>query len=161
MKLLAPALLLAAGCAHPTALVAVIAGEGVVTSVVDGDTIHAEVDGHLEKIRIKGLNSPETVAPGKPVQCGGPEASAYAHKTLDGKHVRLVTDPGDLHDRYGRLVAEVWLVNGHSYALEAVTAGMGRAYVYDRKHPASNADAIAAAEAQARAGHVGMWGHCG
>lgn len=130
------------------------AGTAVVTKVVDGDTIHVQPGG---TIRIRGIDTPETKKPGTPVQCGGPEASAYATRALAGQTVRLVTDPGDLHDRYGRTVAEVWLPNGHSYAADAVEAGMGRAYLFNKRHPASNWPAIEAAQSDAQGAHRGMW----
>ena len=50
-----------------------------VVHVVDGDTlIAAFADGHTETVRVLGIDTPETVDPRKPVQCFGPEASAYA-----------------------------------------------------------------------------------
>jgi micrococcal nuclease len=130
--------------------------DAVVVRVVDGDTV-ALTGG--EKIRIRGLDTPETRKPGVPVQCFGPEATAYARQQLLGRRVRLVTDPGDLRDRYGRLVAEVW-VDGRSYAEDAVRAGEGRAYLYSRRHPASNWADIEAAQREAQAGHKGLWGAC-
>lgn len=132
------------------------AEEAVVIHISDGDTV-ALAGG--EKIRIRGLDTPETHKPGVPVQCEGPEATTYAREHLLGHSVRLVTDPGDLRDRYGRLVAEIW-VDGRSYAEDAVRAGMGRAYLFDKHHPASNWPAIEHAQELARAERVGMWGHC-
>lgn len=127
---------------------------GVVDHVTDGDTVRVTGVG---TIRIRGLDTPETKKPRTPVQCGGPEATAYASYRLLGRKVRLVTDPGDLHDRYGRTVAEVWLLDGSSYAEDAVREGMGKAYLYKAKHPASNWPAILAAQANAQAAHRGMW----
>lgn len=134
--------------AEPTLL-----ATGTVDRVVDGDTL--VINGG--KVRVRGLDTPETKKPGTPVQCGGPEATAFAKRELLGEPVRLVTDPGDLLDRYGRTVAEVWLLNGHSYAEDAARAGMGKAYLYDRKHPATNWQAIQAAQDAAQAAHLGMW----
>lgn len=128
-----------------------------VVRVTDGDTVKVSTG---ETIRIRGVDTPETKKPGTPVQCGGPEATEFAKRTLLGKHVTLLTDPGDLYDRYGRTVAEVRLPSGESYALLAVREGVGRAYLYNRKHPASDWPAIQAAETDARAAHRGLWGHC-
>ncbi|MGY4647717.1 thermonuclease family protein [Mycobacterium sp. URHB0021] len=55
--------------------------------VVDGDTIHVSVDGQKLKIRMIGLDTPETVDPRKPVHCFGREASAQAKSILGGQYV--------------------------------------------------------------------------
>ena len=52
-------------------------GDGVIVSVADGDTVEVRVNGQREKIRLIGVDTPETVHPTKPVGCYGPEASAF------------------------------------------------------------------------------------
>src|SRR5580765_4817831 len=65
-------------------------GSPTVVHVVDGHTIFAPFhDGHTETVRVLGVDTPETVDPRKPVQCFGPEASAFAKAHLDGRAVRL------------------------------------------------------------------------
>ena len=142
-------------CAPAAAALAAPAADTVlVTKVTDGDTFHIASG---DTVRVRGLDTPETKAPGKPVQCWGPQATAFATGDLLNHRVQLITDPGDLRDRYGRLVAEVH-VDGRSYAVEAVRAGAGRAYLYDKKHPASDWAQIQAAQAEAQAAHRGLWG---
>src|SRR4051812_19756968 len=82
------------------------AGDGArVTRVVDGDTLVVAVDGHDEKVRLIGIDTPETVDPRKPVQCFGKEASRRMSELLPpGSEVRLERD-AELRDRYGRLLA--------------------------------------------------------
>src|SRR5437870_518106 len=64
-----------------------------VVHVVDGDTIVVALDdGHPETVRVLGADTPETVDPRKPVQCFGPEASAYAKAHLSGRSVQLEFD---------------------------------------------------------------------
>src|SRR5882724_3000794 len=64
-----------------------------VVHVVDGDTIVVGVrGGRTETVRILGADTPETVDPRKPVQCYGPEASAYSKAHLSGRSVRLEFD---------------------------------------------------------------------
>jgi len=75
-----------------------------VTRVVDGDTFEAQVAGKVEDVRLIGIDTPETVKPGTPVQCFGPQASRYAHRLLDGRRVRLVFGE-ERRDVYGRLLA--------------------------------------------------------
>src|SRR5438874_12453633 len=55
-----------------------------VIRAVDGDTALVRVDGWAEYVRYIGVDTPETVKPGTPVQCGGPRASAYDHGLVDG-----------------------------------------------------------------------------
>ena len=80
---------------------------GTVTRVVDGDTVDVRVDGKVERIRIIGLDTPETVDPRKAVQCFGREASAHAKELLPlGTPVTLEADPTqDSRDKYGRMLA--------------------------------------------------------
>ena len=60
------------------------------------------------KIRMIGLDTPETVDPRKPVQCFGREASAQANTILGGQSVYLETDPSqDTVDKYSRTLAYV------------------------------------------------------
>ena len=70
-----------------------IQGPYTVLKVVDGDTIHVSADGQKLKIRMIGLDTPETVDPRKPVQCFGLEVSAQAKTILGGQSVYLETDP--------------------------------------------------------------------
>ncbi len=81
-----------------------------VTHVVDGDTIDVEMGSRIERIRLIGVGTPETVHPDKPVECYGPEASNYTKSKLLGKYVALQTDNSqDKYDVYGRLLAYVYL----------------------------------------------------
>ncbi len=76
----------------------------VVLKVVDGDTIDIRDDirGRL-RIRVLGIDTPETKKPGFTVGCWGPEATSFAQSPLVGQRVAMVTDPTqDVTDRYGR-----------------------------------------------------------
>jgi len=75
-----------------------------VTRVVDGDTFEAQVAGKVEDVRLIGIDTPETVKPGSPVQCFGPQASRFTHRVLEGRRVRLVFGE-ERRDVYGRLLA--------------------------------------------------------
>jgi micrococcal nuclease len=79
-----------------------------VTRVVDGDTFEARVGGRAEDVRLIGIDTPETVKPGTPVQCFGPQASRFTHGLLEGRRVRLVFGV-ERRDIYGRLLAYVHL----------------------------------------------------
>ena len=82
-------------------------GVGRVVRVVDGDTIHVEVDGRREKVRYIGVDTPESVKPGTRVQCFAKRASAFNRELVAGRRVRLVPD-AEARDRYGRLLAYVY-----------------------------------------------------
>ena len=75
--------------------------------VVDGDTIHVEVDGRREKVRYIGVDTPESVKPGTPVECFAKRASAFNRHLSRAQRVRLVPD-AEHRDRYGRLLAYVY-----------------------------------------------------
>ena len=80
---------------------------GRVVRVVDGDTIHVQLPGGRETVRYIGVDTPESVKPGTPVQCFARRASAFNHRLVDGERVRLVLD-AEARDRYGRLLAYVY-----------------------------------------------------
>lgn len=131
----------------------------VVLRVVDGDTIDIrdEVRGRL-RVRILGIDTPETKKPNSPVECWGPEATEFARSTMLGRRVALVTDPTqDRTDRYGRTLAYLVREDGFDYAVEAARAGAARSYVYGGR-PVSRHDAIVAAEREARDAGRGLWG---
>ncbi|HEX8689686.1 MAG TPA: thermonuclease family protein [Solirubrobacterales bacterium] len=84
------------------------AASALVTRVVDGDTLEVRVDGEVEDVRLVGIDTPETVKPGAPVECFGPQASRFAHRLLEGRRVRLVFGV-ERRDAYGRMLAYVHL----------------------------------------------------
>lgn len=79
-----------------------------VVRVVDGDTIEARFDGTVEDVRYIGVDTPETVKPGTPVQCFGHRASAFNQRLAAGRRVRLVFGV-ERRDVYGRLLAYVYI----------------------------------------------------
>ena len=82
--------------------------DGVVVKVVDGDTIHVRLGDRVEKIRYIGVNTPEVHHPTKGEEPGGREAHAMNRTLVAGKQVRLELDVQP-RDRYGRLLAYVWV----------------------------------------------------
>jgi micrococcal nuclease len=77
-----------------------------VTRVIDGDTIEVRLDGRTEDVRYIGVDTPETVKPGAPIECFGPEAHEFNEALVDGEAVRLDYD-AERRDVYGRLLAYV------------------------------------------------------
>ena len=83
-----------------------------VARVVDGDTIEVRLAGKVEDVRLIGIDTPETVKPGVPVQCFGPRASHFTKRLLSGQKLRLVFGI-ERRDVYGRLLAYAYL--GHRF----------------------------------------------
>lgn len=128
-----------------------------VERVVDGDTFIALVGGTETRVRLIGIDTPETVDPRKPVQCFGPEASAEAHKLLDGKDVRFTYDAvAGEKDKYGRILAYAFLPDGTFYNEFMVREGYARQYDYD-KQKYEYLNEFEAAEAQAKSERLGLW----
>ena len=80
----------------------------VVVRVVDGDTIHVRLGDRVEKVRYIGVNTPEIHHPTKGREPGGDEALRVNEELVSGKRVRLELDVQS-RDRYGRLLAYVWV----------------------------------------------------
>lgn len=123
---------------------------------IDGDTIEVRLDGRREDVRYIGVDTPETVKPGAPVQCFGPQASRFNHRAVDGRRVRLVFD-AERRDRYGRLLAYVYR-GGRLLSAELLRRGLARRLTIppnDRFAARFERLELAAA----RAGR-GLWGAC-
>lgn len=137
------------------------AERAVVVRVVDGDTLVIDRGNGNERVRLVGIDTPETVAPNAPVECFGPEASAYVTDLLAGATVSLDPDPtqGDT-DRYDRLLRYVWVATntGGWNSVEALLLTGGFAEPYRDAHSRkAGFDALAA---EARAEDRGLWGAC-
>ncbi len=124
-----------------------------VVSVVDGDTIKIEGG---EIVRYIGMNTPETVAPGRPVECFGKEASAKNKELVQGKVVELERDISN-RDKFGRLLRYVWL-DGELINEKLVREGFAQVSTYppDVKYDAR----LLEAQRQARSEEKGLWGGC-
>jgi micrococcal nuclease len=156
---IAAAVLATSVVSSPTAWTQTDDTTAVVLKVVDGDTIDIRDDnrGRL-RVRLLGIDTPETKKPGCTVGCWGPEATEFAKSTMLGQRVALVTDPTqDKTDRFGRTLAYLVRADGWDYSVEAARAGAAHSYVY-AGNPASRYDAIAAAETEARDAVRGLWG---
>lgn len=127
-----------------------------VTRAVDGDTIEVRLGDHLEDVRYIGIDTPETVKPGTPVQCFGPRASRFDHGLVEGRWARLVFGV-ERRDAYGRLLAYVYLGRRFVNA-ELVRRGLARTLTI----PPNDRFAPLFARLQRRAARAGrgLWGAC-
>ena len=133
-----------------------------VEKVIDGDTIRILRDGKSSTVRLIGIDTPETVDPRKPVQCFGKEASARTKELVDGKVVEIVFDETqDKQDKYGRLLAYVYLPDGTLINLALIQGGY--AHEYTHRVPYKFQSEFQEAEQRARTRGVGLWadGACG
>lgn len=134
-----------------------------VVRVVDGDTIVASVEGDDQYVRYIGVDTPETVKPGTPVQCFGERASAENHRLVEGRTVRLVFDR-ERRDDYGRLLAYVYTrAGGGSGGSRFVNATLVRGgYARTLTIAPNTAHTALLARLQRRAGGVGrgLWSAC-
>lgn len=129
-----------------------------VTRFSDGDTLTVDMNGTAEKVRMIGVDTPETHKPNSPVQCYGPAASAYTKSLIGNQKVRLEADPKNTNrDRYDRLLRYVYLPDGTLVQRNLIANGYGFAYT---QFPFSQKDDFVRAEQQAQAGNKGLWGNC-
>jgi micrococcal nuclease len=136
------------------------AGQGFVVKIVDGDTLDVELaSGAVERVRLVGIDTPESVAPDQPVECYGPEATGALKELLPvGTTVRLERDR-EARDRYGRLLAYVFRVDDGLFVNEALAAA-GDADVLTIPPNTVYAQRLSAAVRSAQAAGAGMWGAC-
>lgn len=111
-----------------------------------------------------GINAPESVKPNSPVECFGPEASAYSKAALTGRTVTLEFDRSQGRtDQYGRTLAYVWIEGSggglRMFNLGALTTGSARERQYGPT-PYAWQSAFRAAQRKAQRAHAGLWGAC-
>ncbi|MDP3921705.1 MAG: thermonuclease family protein [Candidatus Omnitrophota bacterium] len=118
---------------------------------VDGDTL---ILASGERIRLIGVDTPETVHPNKPVEYFGKQASAFTKREIEGRDVILKYDV-QRKDKYGRTLAYVYRVDdGFFLNEEIIKQGYGHAYT---KFPFKYMDQFRNAESEARTNQSGLW----
>lgn len=135
----------------------------LVQRVIDGDTIEARfvVDGRAvdERVRLIGIDTPETKKPGSPVECYGPEASARTTELLPPGTPIMVRRDTEPRDDYGRLLGYVYRTSDGLFVNETLLAE-GFASKLSISPNDQLADRLAAVEAAARESGRGMWAFC-
>lgn len=149
----------ASGTGAASATKAPSVGNAIVDRVVDGDTIIVDIKGERERVRLIGIDTPETHRPDTPVQCYGPEAADYVAQLLpSGTAVNLERDV-ETRDDFGRLLAYVTRVSDGMFVnLEMAKAGYAKSL---RVKPNTTfADVISEAVRDAQRHGRGLWGAC-
>jgi micrococcal nuclease len=131
---------------------AATADEVLVERVVDGDTL---VIAGGDRVRLIGVDTPETKHPNKPPEPFGSDACEFTRQMVEGKRVQIEHDPGERTDRYGRTLGYVY-VDGRMLNEQLLLEGLARALT---NYPFSAAmkDRFRAAEATAKAQRRGIW----
>ena len=129
--------------------------KGVVTEVIDGDTIRVRLaGGKNERVRLVGIDAAERGA------CFASAATARARQLALSKPVVLRGDrTQDTRDRYGRLLAYVWLPGGRDLGYQLVSGGFAKVYVY--RAAFERLAAYRTAESRAKSAPAGTWKACG
>jgi micrococcal nuclease len=130
--------------------------EALVTRVVDGDTIHIRTSEGVEAtVRLIGVDAPEMNSHNnRPPDHYAEQATKYARARLDGKTIRLRLDDPQTRDRYGRLLAYVYLNESDNFNLDLIHDG--EAYAY-RRYPHTFSAQFETAENEARKKRRGLW----
>ncbi len=127
--------------------------------VVDGDTVDMIIDGVNERVRLIGIDTPETKKENTPIQCFGLEATAFTQSLLpEGTPVYLERDV-EARDIYGRLLAYAYRVDTGTFVnLELVRQGFAQPLTIPPNvaHSSEFVDAARAAEAA----DLGLWAQC-
>jgi len=129
-----------------------------VTRIVDGDTIHVDLDGTDETVRYIGVDTPESVKPGTPVECFAKKASAFNARLVEGEDVKLRFDV-ERRDRYGRLLAYVYRA-GDGLFVNAELIRRGYARTLTVPPNVRFAERFARLQREAREARRGLWRAC-
>jgi micrococcal nuclease len=133
--------------------------EAVVVRVIDGDTVEVRIGGATEPVRLIGIDTPERTDSLRPAECYGDEATVRARQLLpEGSPIRLLRDV-EGRDRYDRLLAYVFRIDGMFVNLELVVGGFAVAFPFEPN--TAYAGQLDRAEADARRAGAGLWGSCG
>ncbi len=148
-----------AGCGADRAAVTTAPDRAVVVEVIDGDTVDLAFGDRRERVRLLGVDAPESVHPSVPVQCFGAEASTgLAGLLAAGAEVRVERDV-EARDRYDRLLLYLYRVEDGLFVNRWLVAnGLADTAFYEPNTTRSTE--LTRARATARAESTGLWGHC-
>jgi micrococcal nuclease len=131
----------------------------VVVRVIDGDTVDLRFGTRQERVRLIGIDTPETKKPNTPVQCFGPQASDFTKHALAPGTPVIVKRDVQARDDYGRLLGYVYRVtDGLFINLELARQGYARPLTIAPNN--SQASLFVRAAHDAEAANLGLWATC-
>jgi micrococcal nuclease len=123
---------------------------GLVIGIVDGDTLDVRVLATRERVRVLGIDTPETGS------CLSRQATAVTSRLALGRLIKLQRDPSQPErDRFDRLLAYVELPGERDLGLELVNRGLARVFVGGR--PFERLESYRKAESLGRAQSASIW----
>ena len=132
---------------------------GTLISVIDGDTINVNVNGKTQRVRLIGIDTPETKHPNKKIECYGMEANRYVNTLLPKNTKVIIHLDKETKDKYGRMLAYVYIKHNNLFVnLDLIQKGFAKtmkfypnvlhAYEFDK------------AASKAKTEKVGLWKMC-
>jgi micrococcal nuclease len=142
-----------------TSAPAAFARNATMIAVVDGDTIDVNIGGHRERVRLIGIDTPETKKPNTPVQCYGPEATRFTKSLLPADEPLHLERDVVARDDFGRMLAYVYLAgDGQFINLTIIRSGYARPLTIPPN--VAHADEFVAASRAAQGDNIGLWAGC-
>lgn len=133
--------------------------KATIVRVVDGDTFLARRKGRRVRVRLIGIDAPESGVPGRRTECFGRESAAHLRTLLrPGTQLRASFQGDQRRDQFGRELWDVWLADGAFLQGELARSGLVRTRAYPPHE--QYAGPLRAAEEAARAAHVGLHARC-
>lgn len=127
-----------------------------VERVIDGDTVDVRLNNQTVRLRLIGIDTPESVDPRKPVQCYGIEASNYTKSLLLNQTVYLERDASQgEYDIYDRLLVYIWIDDTTLFNHKIIADGYAFEYTY--RLPYRYQSMFKAAQQTARSTSTGLW----
>lgn len=132
----------------------------VVNRVIDGDTFKIILQGKEESVRLVGIDAPELGQSNKTRECFAEESFEKARSVLEGDSIRIEQDPSqDVKDKYGRILAYVFLKDGTNFNQLMIKQGLAHEYTYyGSAIPYKYQQEFKLAEREAKANGLGLWG---
>lgn len=122
---------------------------------IDGDTIKIMYEGKEQNVRYLLIDTPETNHPRLGRQPFGQEAKVRNQELLQKGRLEIEFDIGEKYDKYGRLLAYIY-IDGKSVQEQLLREGLARvAYVYPPN--TRYLDEYKHAEQQAKEDGIGIW----
>ena len=132
---------------------------GRIVKVIDGDTVDVSMRGRTERVRLIGIDTPETKKPNTPIQCFGPEASKHINELLPVDTPVLVQRDVEARDPYGRLLGYVYRTSDNLFVNQDLIIN-GFARPLSIAPNTAFASEFATLAQTAQNSKIGLWGEC-